>query len=59
MQANAKETMLSATDAVEDIDVRRRLFGMTLECFNLVVFRMAAARSDLLIMLQMLDVVLL
>ena len=51
--------MFFAALTVEYIDVWRRLVGMTLVGFNLVVLRMPAARGNKLIALQTLDVVLL
>ena len=42
---------------MEDVDVRRRLVGVTLQRFDFMVFRMPAARSDHLVLLQMRDVV--
>lgn len=42
---------------MEDVDVRRRLVGVTLQRFDFMVLRMPAARSDHLVLLQMRDVV--
>ena len=43
--------------AMKDVDVRRRLVGMTLQRFDFMVLGMPAARSDHLVLLQMRDVV--
>lgn len=57
--SNAEEPMLAPACAVEDVNVRHHLVGVALEALDLVILGMPAAGSDLLVLLQMVDVLLL
>lgn len=56
---DAKEPVFTAACAMKDIDIRCRFLGMALQSLDLMVLRMPTARSNMLIVLQMLDVGLL
>ena len=54
--AYAKSRVLAPTGAIENIHVGRFLFLRAIERLNFVVFRMATAMSNLLILLQRFNV---
>lgn len=57
MEVGAEKPVLLAAPTMENVNIGCLFVGVALQRLNVMIFRMAAARSDLLVLLKMSDVV--